>query len=62
MIPQIALMLNGPGKWYENLSQQFENHGRTWLQQNGSLNPQYEAIFDAHIKDKGYFLALLSHS
>lgn len=57
MIPQIALMLNGPSQWYENLSQQFEKHGRTWLQQNGSLNPQYEAIFDEHIKGKGYFIA-----
>jgi hypothetical protein len=58
MISQIALMLNGPSQWYENLSLKFKNHGRTWLQQNKTLNRKHESIFNELIRNDGYFVAL----
>ena len=51
-------MVNGPSKWYENLSRKFKKHQRTWLQQNKSLNPlsPYSDIFRETIRQYGYFL------
>jgi hypothetical protein len=56
MDTQLALMVNGPSKWYENLSQKFKTHAKTWLQQNKSLNSNYSAIFNETIRQQGYFL------
>ena len=58
MDTQLALMVNGPSKWYENLSRKFKKHQKTWLQQNKSLNPhsRYSDIFKETIRQYGYFL------
>lgn len=56
MNEQLALMVNGPSEWFENLSRKFKNHGKTWLQQNKSLNSDYCDIFRETIGRHGYFL------
>lgn len=57
MDKQLALMVNGPTKWYENLARKFRKHQKTWLQQNGSLKSDYSDMFNKSIQQYGYFLA-----
>lgn len=55
MDSQLALMVNGPQKWYENLSKKFNTHGKTWLQQSKLLNDKHSKIFNEIIRKHGYF-------
>lgn len=57
MIPQIALMLNGPSQWYENILKQYHFYGKTWLQQNELLNMKHLSKLNNTIAQSGYFTA-----
>lgn len=53
----VALLLNGPTTWYENVFDAYKTHGRTWLQQNKNLDKKYYHILTDYIANFGYFYA-----
>jgi len=56
MDEEIALLVNGPREWYQNVVKAFARHGRTWLQQTKQLKPEFIRRFNDQIRTNGYFL------
>jgi hypothetical protein len=54
---QLALMLIGRTKLYEEIYLSFVKHGRAWIRQTSPIGKEYAKLFEESIDEKGYFIA-----
>lgn len=54
-MPEVGLLVNGPVRWYENITYRFNRYKKTWLQQTDGIDPEHRRYFESLIRKRGYF-------